>query len=148
MTPTLAQLAFEEFTTRRSNFRSGLRAGAVPRDQAEAILLRWAAIARYFGADLPPELCDHEGAQMTWIEFYPPAERVDLLMKDMGMELRRAAQAAIQRYQESPHKADLRTRVLALIRLDTHLHYRAGLSALAITGPLCPELDELERRAA
>lgn len=145
---SLADLAYEEFATRRANFRSGLRAGRVPRDEAEAVMLRWAAIARYFGAQLPAELCDHDGAQMAWIEFYPPGERVDLLMSAMGTELRRAAEAAIRHYQENPHKAALRTRVTALIKLDSHLYYRAGLPALQITGPLTPELDGPERRAA
>lgn len=148
MKPNLADMAYEEFATRRANFRSGLRAGMVPRDEAEAVMLHWAAIARYFGAQLPSELCDNEGAQMAWIEFYPPAARVDQLMKEMGAELRRATETAIQRYQENPHKADLRTRVAALIKLDSHLHYRAGLPPLQITGPLTPELDGPERRAA
>lgn len=148
MTPSLLDLANQEFVTRRANFRSGLRAGMVPLDEAEAVLLRWAAIARYFGAPLPAELCDSAGAQMAWIEFYPPSARVDQLMKDMGQELRRATEAAIQRYQENPHRADLRTRVAALIKLDSHLHYRAGLPALQVTGPLTPELDGPQRRAA
>lgn len=145
---TLADLAYEEFATRRANFRSGLRAGMVPRDEAEAVLLRWAAIARYFGAQLPPELCDSAGAQPLWLDFYPPSQRVDLSMKDMGAELRRATTAAIARYQESPQSAPLRTRVARLIRLDSHLYYRAGLPMLQIEGNLTPELDGPERRAA
>lgn len=143
----LSRLALDEFTIRRTSFREGIAARRVSASQAEQGLAHWAAIARYFGADLPADLCDGGGAQMAWPEFYPAGMRIDLAMNQMAGELRRATQAAIARYQADPNPT-LRPRVLALIKLDSHLHYRAALPPLSIEGPLAPELDALERKAA
>lgn len=145
--PPLGWLAQTEFTARRANFREGMNARRITQAQANAGMAHWAAIAAYFGAPLPPELCDSNGDQPIWLDFYPAGQCAHVAMQAMAGELRRATLAIIARYQQAPSPA-LAPRVLALIKLDSHLHHRAGLPPLVIDGPLTPGLEGPERQAA
>lgn len=148
MNNPLAPLALEEFTARNANYRAGIAAGQITQGQADQAFAHWCAIAAYFGAPLPERLNGSDNSPPYWIDFYPAQQRVDISMTAMAGELRRATLVAITHYQQAPQDAKVRARVRRLIKLDSHLHYRAGLPMLAIEGTLTPELDAPEREAA
>ena len=148
MNNPLAPLALEEFTARQANYRAGINAGQITQAQADQAFTHWCAIAAFFGAPLPDRLRASDDSAPAWIEFYPTTQSVDISMKAMAGELRRATLATITHYQQAPHEPKIRARVLRLIKLDSHLHYRAALPPLVIEGSLTPELDAPERNAA
>lgn len=136
-TSPLRAIALAEFTRRRDVQRQGLAAGRVSHAMADGELAHWAALARFFGADLPEapgtEVCDDFGRQRIWIEFYPPSMTADMAMRAMADRLRTATRESARRHQAAPVDAALRDRCRGLLRLDMHIAPLAGLPPVFTT---------------
>lgn len=129
---TLADLALAEFRRRHAVVLDLLSTGQRTQRQGEALLTPWAALARYYGADLPPSLCAPDGSQLHWIDFYPAQMRADAAMISMATELRRACLALLTRHTANPANEPTTNRARDLRRIDDHLSVMAQLGPIAV----------------
>lgn len=126
----LSAIALDEFARRQALAREMVETRQRTSRQADALLTPWAAIARYFGADLPRAPCAADGSQLAWIDFYPPDTRADHALTQMANELRRATIALFTRHMDDPHADATTDRARSLRRLDDHLSMKANLGPI------------------
>lgn len=127
---TLADLAADEFTRRRAVLLDAIDQRRITSRQADERIAPWAALARYYGADLPKSLCAADGSQLHWIDFYPATMRADAAMTKMATEVRRAALALLTRHAGDTTNQATTNRARDLRRVDDHLSVMAKLGPI------------------
>lgn len=129
----LAAAALAELTQRRQQARRAVAQGQLSGQDARAALLRWCAIATWFGADLPDDL------QVELIPIWPdqPASSAPPLFTHYCPPRTRAADwltamAQLARAEQDPAR---QPRARALLALDRTLSLAAGLPPIGADQP-------------
>lgn len=130
---TLADLAQAEFSIWYEAMLDLVTTRRKTQAQAEAMLAPWAALARYYGADLPASLCAADGSQLHWIDFYPATMRADAAMTKMATEVRRACITLLTRHAGDTTNQPTTNRARALRHIDDHLSVMANLGPIDLT---------------
>ncbi len=128
----LREIALTEFALRLKLHQDGVRARHITEARAVAAMNPWAAMARFFGADLPARFCDADGAQKLWIDFYPDTLPADHAMQAMAHACREAAIKALTAHEARLDDIALQDRTRGLLRLDASLSVRAGIGPIPL----------------
>ena len=139
---TLSDLALAEFRIWHEAMLDLVATRRKTQRQAEAMLTPWAALARYYHADLPRSVCAADGTQLLWLDFYPATTRADHALTSMANEVRRACITLLTRHVGDAGNEATTTRARNLRRIDDHL------SVMANIGPIDWAADTAERAAA
>lgn len=127
---TLADLALAEFSIWHAAMRDLVATRRKTQAQASAMLTPWAALARYYHADLPASLCAADGTQLLWIDFYPANTRADHALTSMAKEVRRACITLLTRHVGDSSNEPTTTRARGLRHIDDHLSVMANLGPI------------------
>lgn len=127
----LSEVALGELTRRRQRAQAMVRTGTLDRAEAETLIRRWAGIAAWFGAVLPPDL--RAGGAVPWIDFIADGQTIEAWRRELAEELRRAAQVALERQDADRDNRDLTARARGLLALDRRLSIAADLGPFPVT---------------
>lgn len=138
----LAAAALAELTQRRQQARRAVAQGQLSGQDARAALLRWCAIATWFGADLPDDLQVElipiwpdqpaSSAPPLFTHYCPPRTRAADWLTAMAQQLRRDAEAQLARAEQDPAR---QPRARARTALDRTLSLAAGLPPIGADQP-------------